>query len=297
MRTIIGWAVLLLATAWVGAVEIKRPVDMGFVPLRAVSYEEAVELCTPLLSKDGKLTYAKIKNLLVIHDYPENIEAVKKLLAQIDEDPVNVRVDIFMDQAAQEKSSSFDVNLRNVRVEHRDGHTRVDGGIGISAGQGSREMSGSTNPFIMAGNGRPARIWVGETVADPVWVYEYGMGQGWWKQELVNRDLGVSLWVLPRVLPNDLVEIEVYPRVTARGSTPLSVDVKELGTKVVVQNGATMPLGGLDSSRRDAYRRILGVGSVFNGSNLSISVRPTIMRMPERLRQEKARQDQPPEKH
>jgi type II secretory pathway component GspD/PulD (secretin) len=297
MRATLGWTALLVTAALLaGAVEIKRPVDMGFVPLRAMSYDEAVEICAPLLSKDGKFTYARVKNLLVIHDYLENIEAIRKLVAEVDEDPVNIRVDIFMDETAQAQASNLDVHLRNVQIQRRNGHTRVGGTVGVNVGAGSRDTSSTTNPFVMAGNGRPARIWVGETVADPVWVYDYGRGHGWWKQELVDRDLGVSLWVLPRLLPNDCVEIEVYPRITARGATPFSVNVKELGTKVVVRNGAIMPLGGLDSGHRDAYRRILGIGSVFNGSNLAISVRPTIMRMPERLNPEKPRQVPPDRK-
>ncbi|MBT3379000.1 MAG: hypothetical protein HN742_22090 [Lentisphaerae bacterium] len=300
------------------AVEIKRPIDVGFAPLQGMSYAEAREICEPFLSRDGKLGYARSRNMLIIHDFPEKIARIKKILLAVEVEPVNVRIDVTFDDVSERTASAFDVEPRvrvtrgngTIRVDgaprpgrrtgnrvpvetsriviggnvHDRGHTRVDGRVDIRLGAGSETTQEYTNQFVMAGNGKPARIWVGETVHDTVWIFDYGVRHGWWRPELVQRELGASLYVKPRVLPNDHVEIEVYPRVTMRGEEHMSVDVKEVSTQVIVRSGQTVQIGGLGRNTRQVYRRLFGISKVFNGSNLAISLTPTIIRMPKQLK-------------
>lgn len=89
---------------------------------------------------------------------------------------------------------------------------------------------------------------------------------------------GASLYVKPQVLPNDLVKIDVYPRTTAREGEHLSVDVKEVSTRVVALGGQTMLIGGLNQSTRQVYRGLFGTDNVFNGNALTISLMPSMGR-------------------
>jgi hypothetical protein len=279
--------IAFLALAWAGlphsadAVEITRPMETDFVTLRAMSFEEARELLTPFLSENGRLGFAKTRRLLVIHDFPENIRTIRTILEKTDSDPVNIRIDIAFDSTEQTQYGGVDVNVDGVHVEHRDGHTTVRGNVTGRAGMGRSESNEFTNQFVMAGNGREARIWVGETVVDPIWVRQYGLRHGWWEKQFVETDLGASLWVRPTLLPDGTVDCEVYPKITARGEDGRrSIAVQELSTRVVAADGQTVSIGGLDRSRQEAYAKLFGIGRVFNGSSLAITLTPTVVRPP-----------------
>ncbi len=259
---------------------IRKPPDTGFVTLQSLSYDEARQIAAPFLSKQGRLGFAQSRNLLIIHDFPENIEAIRKVLKKVDAAPVNIRIDVAFDQTRESSGAGAGLDIRGLTVRRRGGRTEVGGSAVLSAGAGQRRSRSFTNQFILTLNGHAASIWVGKEVADPVWVREYGSRHGWWREELglVKRRLGASLEVRPRLLSGDNIEIQVYPRLSARGPEPFSVDVKELMTKVVARDGQTVRLGGLDQRKRDAYMRLFGIGHVFDGSRLTITLTPHIVR-------------------
>jgi hypothetical protein len=53
--------------------------------------------------------------------------------------------------------------------------------------------------------------------------------------------------------------------------------VTELSTRVVTADGQAIALGGLNSEKRDVYRRLFGVGKVFDGRQFGITLRATVM--------------------
>lgn len=287
MRTLNLWIVAALLALGTGAATApaaevaEPPVDTGFHALRSLSFEEAREIAEPFLSPEGKLGYASSRGLLIIHDHPANIATVRKLLQEVDTAPVNIRVEVSFAESGEARTGAVGIDTGGVVVVHDGDGTHVQGSaVGVVRQTHVRGQE-SSSQFVLAGNNRPARIWVGSEVADPVWVFEYGCRRGWWRQDYVWRELGASLWVQPRLLPDGNIELEVYPKVTARGAEPLAVDVKELATRVVVAEGQAVSLGGLDEAKSAVYRKLLGVGKVFSGRNLAVTLRASVMRLPE----------------
>lgn len=277
MKTLLILLLLVVPGTALLAVEIKVPLETGFYRLRSLTFEEAKEAAQPFLSPDGKLGYASSRNVLIIHDRPGQIETVKQILQELDTAPANIRVEVTFDASSTGEATSVGVERVGVQAVRRDGRTAVDGDFVLGVGAGSTNSSEFTSQFVLAGNNRPAQIWVGRSVADPVWVFEYGAAHGWWRRDWVWRDFGVSLWALPHILPDGQIEIEVFPRISARGDSATVVTVKELSTRVVVASGEPVALGGLDQERRTVYRRLLGIANVFDGSRLAITLRATII--------------------
>jgi hypothetical protein len=58
--------------------------------------------------------------------------------------------------------------------------------------------------------------------------------------------VGASLVVEPTILPEDRVQVRLYPRFTARSGR--SIELTEMATEVVLRHGQSMVLGELDSS-------------------------------------------------
>ncbi len=250
--------------------------QLRLFPLFHASYEDIAIVAQEFLSPDGSIRHVASRNSVVVIDYPENLAQVAIVVAALEgETPAaNIRIEVTFDQVGEKRAAAVEVDpgwpvtIRNGKVQNPS--------ITIAGGAGSSRHADFTSQQILTRDSHEASIWVGETVQEPMWVYEYGRRQRWWQTDYAQYDFGASLWVKPRLLANGLIEISVYPRVTARGAQPLSIDVKELTVTVLAQDGQTVTLGGLDQAQRDAYRKIIGLGRAFNGSTLTITMKPTV---------------------
>lgn len=253
--------------------------EVAILPLRAITHEEAQDVLGEFLSEDGRLSYVASRHALVVIDYPSNIRTLRMVLSKIDGPPVNIRVSVMFGEASDREQDGLGVTWGGLTVTRtKGGKTVTRGSANVTAENSRTAVTSQSTQFIITRNNRPARIWAGETVLEPVWIYEYGLRHGWWHKELVEQNFGASLWVLPRLIGENSVQVEVYPRITARGDTRLSVDARELSTEVVIQNGQVVSLGGLDQETQTFYRHLIGTGRVFNGQHLTIRIRADIMR-------------------
>ncbi len=252
--------------------------QISLIPLRSITFAEAEPVLRSFLTEEGRLVYFDSRNAIVVIDQSENVAVIKQVLEEIDTPAVNVRISVSFDTQSSGSEARVGAETGGIRITRSvGGKTTVEGDVFVGAGLGRTESSERSTQFVLTRSNRPARIWVGETVAEPLWVFEYGIRHGWWRRELVWQDIGASLWVQPRVLGDNMIEVEVFPRITVRGDQPLALDVKEVSTNVVVQNGQSMSLGGLDQEQRDFYVKLLGIGRIFNGRSLAITLRADIV--------------------
>jgi hypothetical protein len=159
-----------------------------------------------------------------------------------------------------------------------DGKIKNDS-LELSGKRSRRSGSARTSGELLTRAGGEAQIWVGETVKEPMWVYEYGRRRSWWQAEFKEYNFGASLWVRPKLLNTGMIEVQVFPRITSRTGKRLSVDMKELTVTVYARDGQTVRIGGMDRQKRDAYSKLLGRGNIFTGSSLAISLTPHIERL------------------
>ncbi len=255
--------------------QFERKIEV--VPLKSLSFKDARKALEPLLSENGILVHLETDNVVMVYDIPERIQRIKQLLQEIDRDPVNIRITVSFDETGRKELSGLGIERgeADVRISPRGADLR--GEFSLRAEKSAARDTSRSAQFILTRNNNPARIWVGKKVAHQVWTFEYGIRHGWWSSDIVYRDIGASLWALPRVIGDDKIVVQVYPRLTLEGAKDLTVEAKELATEVVVQDGGTARIGGLDKEKKNAYRYLFGVGRVFNGSSLSITLRADIM--------------------
>ncbi len=246
------------------------------LPLRTLEYSEVEEILKPLLSPDGHLIRIASRNAALIYDQPEVIRKAENIIEEIDQTSVNIRITVAFDDTTESREAAAGITDGGIIItRERGGRVETFGDISITAG--SRRSESLSTQFILTRDNRPASIWVGETVARPQWTFEYGIRRGWWRREVVYQDIGASLWVHPRVTADNQIMVEVYPKITLRGETPFSVQARELATQAVVADGGTIRLGGLDEEKRRAYQYLFGIGRVFDGRRLTISLSADIV--------------------
>lgn len=242
-------------------------------------YADVEVVAGEFLSPKGTMRYIKGKNSVVVIDYPENLKNIQTVIDALEGDgpPPNIRIKVAFDEAGESGRSGWGVDP-GWPVVIEDGkvkNNRVD----IHAEKNKKTSSSHTSQQILTVDGKEAQIWVGETVQEPKWVFEYGRRRAWWSSEYVEYNFGASLQVRPKLLNNGLIQVDVYPRLTSRTGEKLSVDVKELTVSVLAKDGQTVSIGGMDQNKSEAYSKILGRGRVFNGKSLNITLTPTVEKM------------------
>lgn len=252
--------------------------ELRLVPLNTVDFKDVQDFVGPMISPSGAFLFIASRNAVLIYDSPRVIQHVEEVVAMLDKPPVNIRIAVSFDDNFEKSESGIGLaNGSVVITRERGGRIEVPGDVTIIGSAGTRSGSSETTQFLLTREDHPAKIWAGESVARPVWTFEYGIRRGWWRREIEYRDIGASLWIHPRVIGDNQISVEVYPRITVEGRNPLSINARELATRVVVADGGTVQIGGLDEEQREVYRRLFGIGQVFNGRRLTISLNAEIV--------------------
>lgn len=256
--------------------------EYKLISLRNVDYTVLDQVCRPWLGKGAVLVHEKKRNSVLVYAKPETIVRIRKFIDQAATPEVNIRIDI--EKRGIESSDSGRVAYRYNKpirvVTYKNGKKTVS--YGKHKGQNrqrlilqsrSKRTTSNSLQFLITKSGSPASLWVGKTVADPSWLREVRpkkevvLGSDSYtiitdppefETKMVN--VGVSLYVLPRYLGNDLIEVEVYPEITqivGKGKRK-NLKVTSLSTKVIVKNGARVYIGGVVNQKRQAYRNLFG---------------------------------------
>ena len=290
-------------SAGLNAQAVERKYDSGkkvyrLIPLRNVDYEIINKVCRPWLDKDGVLTHEKKRNSILVYAEPEIIVKIRKFLDQTATPEYNIRIDIDKTGVQTDNTDRFEYRYKQPQpvIKYKDGkyykykkhkkyRRQKDPRLVLQSRR--KTVSLNSKQFIMTKSGYPASLWVGKTIVDPSWLRQviplrtttigpnsYTITTDPPHMEDKMVDVGVSLYVLPRYLGNDLIEVEVYPeisKVVGKGKSK-AVKVTSLATKVVVKNGARVYIGGVVDQKREKYKNIFGpdffkrkgVGEVMN---------------------------------
>ncbi len=256
--------------------------EYKLIPLRNIDYEIIDRVCRPWLAKDATLVHEKKRNSVLVYATPENIVKIRKFIDQNAPPDVNIRID--MEKRGVEASDSGRVTYRYKKpvpvVTYKNGrrvitYTKIKPKSKPRLILQSRRNTLYSNSlqFIITKSGSPASLWVGKTVVDPSWLraviprQRMTIGSNTYTittdppaMETKMVDVGVSLQVLPRYLGNNLIEVEVYPEISeiVGKSKQKSLKVASLVTKIIVQNGAKVYIGGVVSQKRQAYESLFG---------------------------------------
>ena len=281
------------------------------VALETVSFKTVKRICEPLLSKKGTIAFLADRNTVIVFDKQSVVDKVCKLIKKIDMPAVNIRVDVDFLESGKSREDHLNVRFGNRRNPLVNNQIRIVNGkmvpinrIAISAGKRSGTTSRNTSQFIMTKSGHAASIWAGRRIADPSWLRNHRLrstiivpiGGGGAivipgsDNDIVWADIGASLYVLPRALGNDMIEVEVYPVVSYLVDEPRgnrgrrgrnrpnrrnrrkrqSVRVEDVSTKVTVKSGQRVSIGGVISSNKNFYTNLFGPDFLSRDENNSI---------------------------
>ncbi len=268
-------------------------------------------------------------NSLLIQTSPQKYESILAAIKRLDIVPLQVHIEAQVLEVTLNDSLSLGVSwfLSNIvpelgfedgiapsrSADFRTGNTTgEDGGFfgqiakitgggnfvsaTISALDTTTDIRVLSTPSLVVRNNEEASINVGESIAVQGTSFNPGGNQTGTIQSNQYLQTGVELTVTPRVNPGGLVYLDVIQTVSSPGPRPPSgnpdINDRSISTKIAVQSGNTVLLGGLiretvddSSSGIPGLRRIPYLGALFGETSTStqrtellVLITPTVVR-------------------
>jgi hypothetical protein len=189
---------------------------------------------------------------------------------------------------------SYPQSRRQVKVvvESQQSGNQSQTGLGASGGviirRGNAYPSGritgddrhttvqrSTGIFTLVQDGAESILTVATKVPynQTAYYYDYAAGAGYIQRQLVFTDVGTSLRVSARILPDNQVKIQLTPRISYFSAERSgAIDFTEATTELIVPNGQPVFLGGSTTKIHEITRQILGYQNTTGTSETSLTV-------------------------
>lgn len=273
-----------------------------------ISAAEAKRLITPILSKNGivettsaaETTFPTgesistvsgggdtpaLNDVLIVYDYPENVEGIAKLLKGVDIRPKQVLIEATILSVRLNEGMQFGVDWSTLRgvlsqipgvtAQAGDiGQTSPDyykvgtsqvvktgGGLTIGFAQGNiaafiravEEITDVTilaNPKILAVNKQLGQVYIGKKIGYVSGTTQPGTG-GAISSQVAFLDTGTKLSFRPYIANDGYIRMDIHPKdssgdLKTTGSESLPEETSaELVTNILVKDGQTVVIGGL----------------------------------------------------
>jgi len=106
---------------------------------------------------------------------------------------------------------------------------------------------------------------------------DWASGLGYLARDIVFREVGTSLKVSAKILPDNQVLLRLTPRISYFSHERAGiVDFTEAQTELIVPNGQPVSLGGSTTKMHEVTRQILGFADRTSSSETSLLVTATI---------------------
>jgi type II secretory pathway component GspD/PulD (secretin) len=235
---------------------------MEIIPLRHRTENDLIPILRPMLDPGGAIS--GMNNQLIVRTSPENLAAIKQVLASLDRAARRLRIEVRQDQNA------YDANRENALSAHyRGGGFRGSvgdngyGRDGFSAGFGDRRggvryrLNNDEYHNNEAGvysvqtvDGQPAYISTGQSLPIPQQSYTITPGGVYGSQGTYYQNVSSGFYVVPRV-NGERVSLEISPQRAALSQAyPGAVNTQQVETTAAGRLGEWINLGGVNQSSR-----------------------------------------------
>ncbi len=268
-------AVAMVAGATTNSEEIAR---FQIYPLGESDPSAILEAARALAGDEATIALdAPGHRLLVVA--PDRVhQKLAELLAPAAKPPCNVRIEVQFRKRSSNREAEVSIE-GDGEVVHEKGllSTKIRIRPRILAADSSNAHD--VRQVLIVADGGEALLRVGEAVPYLDWLMEYGWRGGWIRERVVWQEVGAFLAVRPKIIgEGPAVRIRLTPELRGRvEGHPYRVRFAGVETEVVVSDGQTMPLGGLDEHRDFRERFLVGGRSVNVAETLEISLTPRIL--------------------
>jgi len=299
---------------YVNAAEMQKMITPALSESAEVAASSAAALDT-VPGKGGDTLSGR--DMLIVSDFPENIEEVEKIVNQLDVKPPQILIDVTILEARLTEQTKFGIDFDSldsaVTAIGGEGASMsgfaTSGNVGLNIGivqdhvrvfiRALEEITDTTvlaNPKILALNKQAGKLLIG---SEDGYLTLTNVNADAQTQEVDFLETGTKLEFRPFVCADGLIRMEIYPEqstgsVDQTSGLP-SKTTTTVQTNIMVKDGKTIVIGGLFKEETTLTRKqvpLVGdipyIGEAFRGTDdkserreLIILITPHIIQDPE----------------
>ncbi len=214
---------------------------------------DLVESVSMAKSERGKVVAAAATNSLIVRDYPQNIVAMRELLKELDLKRRQARISVsFIEKEQLEKLGvdiSWQISGKGWSVGNLPPGWSGGNALAVSAGgeKGKIERGNRQNLLIM--EGAEGSIFVGSEIPYAERLVSYSERERYVAVGTVFKVVGISFSVIPRVLDDNMVELQIVPRMSVinRDKGKSDIFFSKASTIVTLKNRESVLIAGNES--------------------------------------------------
>jgi len=232
------------------------------IELKARTLDEVLPVVRPLVDGDAAVT--GMGNKLIIKASPAQVEAVRKVLAELDRPPKRLLISVGSQgedsASASGYAGSADIKIGQGQIGiNSPGRPVGDSRASIALHDTDIRSSRSAGQKVQALEGRPAYISGGSQVPVPV-RRDYSVNGVPYRSEVTGlRDVSSGFYVVPH-LSGEYVTLEILQHDDRIAGAGGRIDTRHVATTVRARLGEWVELGGIDTSGAGS-RTGLGYGA------------------------------------
>jgi hypothetical protein len=220
------------------------------IELKARTLDEVLPVVRPLVSGDAAVT--GMGNNLIIKASPAQVEAVRKVLAEIDRPPKRLLITVSNQGEDNDSSSGYagsaDIGIGQGQIGiNSPGRPVGNSQARIDLHDFDSRRARTASQQVQALEGRPA--YISDGVQVPVRErQDFSVNGVPYRREVTGlRDVSSGFYVVPRV-SGEYVSLEILQHDDRRAGSTGRIDTQRVGTTVRARLGEWVDLGGIDTS-------------------------------------------------
>ncbi len=240
---------------------------------------QAVEsMARQVVGEDGNVTLDRTNLRLLVITTDENHARLAEMIGMLNVPPRNVRIDVHFQGQMRESKSGAEMGMVG-GVVRTEGPLRTRISIRPRILSSSTEIDSDVTQTILVASGREGLLRVGEEVPYVEWLMDYGLQWGYIQQQISWQRVGSFLVVEPTIIGDGpMIRVRLIPELSGLvDRNPYRLRFTKLATEVIVQDGQTFPIGGLQGAQDFYSRFLVGFDQDGNQQSLDISLTPTIV--------------------
>jgi type II secretory pathway component HofQ len=229
------------------------------------------EIVRTLVGEGGKVMFDPGTRKLLVVTTQDKQAQVAQVIKELDVPPKNVRIEVLFKEHGRGTEQKAAVQGRG-QVVVDDAGSRAIVQVRPQLQDTSTQTSSNTKQELLVTSGRPASIFVGETIPYLDWLIDYGLQYGYLQQRVEWQKIGAQLVVEPTVIGDGpMICVRLTPELSGLvNGNPCRTRFANVATEVTVADGVPFALGGL-TQHRDFYTRFL-IGVDRAGSQQALDI-------------------------
>lgn len=258
--------------------------DTNFVvrsyPLLNPSHESVIQTINELVGTNVNVAYVASAGKIVVTGPSNLVDKVTFLMNEINVPTPNIRIDVSFVKIGKKHDSAASINTSGKVVMKPSGKNTFKVTVDPSVRVNSSSSDSNTRQTLVIRSGSPGgSIFVGQEAPYTDWLLDYARQNQIVQQDFEMVKVGSSLRVEATVVGSGpLINIKLTPELTGlTGKKFQRIQYTGLTTEVTVENGATIPIGGLGKDAQFSDKFLVGVSSSGETEHLNITLTPRII--------------------